>query len=417
MKTIQLSETQIRKIIKRLQNKGFTHVKIELEANFDYSSSLCYECDGNGEIYDDEDDEYHTCYDCDGTGRGGEGDLESIGDELEEELRALTTPTYFRAYNDGSVNFEVTTTIPVKDIRVLPKLIAHFKNHPSYVNAENAGMHISILTSGGYDCAPYLDERLAENFKNEVSKLLPALFFLSAADYKTRPQRYRSFQIKRGKSGYPMINQMTNGYEFRTFDTCYSKPDMVLNFLDTISRVMRYYSNETIKRELYPETTFYNGVYSDKPVAQYFDTEKRIKALRASLGVLFSSQQADSLIAYYRLKPITEVQAYKVATKQIREVHHPSKSKLVQERVNETKRTLENVFYGQADSTRLISKALIADKLTSEQLHAIYKVVSEEVDRRANREETERKEKINQIINNATRDGYQLSSDLVAMKG
>lgn len=214
---------------------------------------------------------------------------------------------FSRFYDDRSVDSEYTFTVPltIKGINVATKLITTFRELGdeigSGINVAGAGMHIALLNdpAGNYepssdddyshehddecydfddcDCPAecehgyevhqaacniwdntycgevegasdssdqnHLDPVKLIIFKQAMSKLLPALYFLATPSAKARPLEYRTPQISDTK--YSAIS--TRGgrvLEYRVFETCYQRPEMLLDYVQVIAKTLEFYANE-----------------------------------------------------------------------------------------------------------------------------------------------------------------------------
>ena len=305
----------LKSTIQAIKDAGFGYVKVELEAQLerpDYDNDgeyvTCHECDGggyheceecSGEGYNEveltrpdgstsdltEEVTCDGCYgegtrecgECEGSGEvyneyssdGEFGSVDSCDEFIQEQLSAEAKEAliYGRFYNDGSVDSEYTFTIPVEKVNVLPEFIDSFNKLAEAVgngmDVYGAGMHIAVLptaSNGRYPVpsAVELNPEGLQNFKTEVTKLLPALFVAATSGNFTRCLNYRNPQI--GLDKYSAIH-VVNGrcFEFRLFETCYQRPEAVFEFLETISRTLEYYKDPSKKVEVQgKEFVFYD---------------------------------------------------------------------------------------------------------------------------------------------------------------
>lgn len=285
-------------IKKDIKDAGFGFIKVELEAELgrggeDSRYEHCEDCDGRGNT-DCEQCEGHgtltselrttsgrlldeteeiECDECYGSGEQecgycyGEGEVErestDFGDEddcgrfiLENVSKeAADALNYSEFYDDGSVDSEFTFTLPIEKAHLLPEFINAFSKLAdaigNEIEVEGAGMHISVLmqeTNGVYPANHVdLNSRKVENFKNEVTKLLPALFIAACSGNFTRELGYRHPKVDWDK--YSAINIFGSGFEYRVFETCYQRPEAIFEFLGTIARTLEYYKDTSKKVE------------------------------------------------------------------------------------------------------------------------------------------------------------------------
>lgn len=320
----RLSESQIA-AIQRMKSQGFTHAKIELEAQLNRSYGENYEdcsdcdegrmdcpyCDGIGvaedtthspngrtlyltAVCDDcEGDGLITCSTCDGDGRS-ETDFDWSNEENCENyilsyvsLAARAALVYSRFYDDGSVDSEFTFTVAMDDLHLAVEYLDAFnalaRENGGGMDTDGAGMHLSVLTSGTYPTSQQLDPDKIENFKTEVQKLLPALYFVASPDHASRSLEYRSPKIDEDKhNGYPAI--CTHGdtaLEYRIFETCYQRPEALLENYEVIANTLKYYSS----RHLNLTTTTVGGqnLRYTRGLARFYDSPERLEALNQGL--------------------------------------------------------------------------------------------------------------------------------------
>jgi hypothetical protein len=203
--------------IKRIKAAGFTHFKVELEADL-----------SRDDDFDDED--YCRRF---------------ILSTLREETRRVLN--FSRFYNDGSVDSEFTFTLPIEHAWRTVEIIEAFNDladaNGHGMTTDRAGMHLSLLTSGTYPTSRTLNATKLANFTTQVTKLLPALYAASSHDGLTRSMGYRRPQISPEKdSVYPAIcTHDGTCLEYRLFDTCYDQPEAVLEKIQVISATLVYF--------------------------------------------------------------------------------------------------------------------------------------------------------------------------------
>ena len=285
MKTLEQS-------LKEIKNRGFTHMKFELEANFNMEGSReCYDCDGTGiETYEDDyGDEQET--DCQYCGGCGEVNGELDYDELESYIvntiseQAREQMVYAQAYNDGSVDTEYTFTVTLDGVKYVPEIMRAFREgcdrEGGDFNTNNAGFHIAVLTESTYPCSTELNQEYLDNFKREVTRLLPALYHEATPDNKTRGLEYRPPRISSNK--YSCISIHEGSMEYRLFDPCFDTPEQVFEYVKVIANTLRYYSNRKLKKNLYDKFEINGELERQNSLGVLYKTPDNIKALQNTL--------------------------------------------------------------------------------------------------------------------------------------
>lgn len=194
--------------------------------------------------------------------------------------------SYIRLYNDGSVDTEITMTIPLytrdgrpsnEGVERLPELLTAFKDTfqplQNVFNVSNAGLHIAALFSSDFSYPSEADNymrrthphsrrlhsRKLKNFKLAMTELLPALYFLGAPDSKTRQLQFRrpniSVDILRDRETsmgyydnpkYSAISYRDGALEYRLFDTCYETPERIHDYVMVIANTMKFLSMKAV---------------------------------------------------------------------------------------------------------------------------------------------------------------------------
>jgi hypothetical protein len=318
MSKYTLSASQLT-AVQAMKEKGFTHGKIELEAQLNRCDSDGYEdcgdcdegrvdcnyCNDSGVVEDTtvsangrmlyitavcdgcDGDGYNTCSTCDGdyeSSGGAEWDEDRCNDFLHAHVspEAVQALTYSEFYNDGSVDSEFTFTLKLDDLGYAVEYLDAFNALADAIgggmDTDGAGMHLSVLTSGVYPSRDRLDADKLENFSREVTKLLPALYFVASPDHNSRSLQYRPCRIAPDK--YAAISTH-DGYslEYRIFETCYQRPTALLEDFEVIANTLKYYSNRTVS--LNEAVTVASSGY--RGVARFYDNSRRLKALNDGL--------------------------------------------------------------------------------------------------------------------------------------
>lgn len=351
---------------------GFSHIKIEMEADLgredneeEYECEECYgegnidcsECDGSGVVNAErpngtdvevECDECGgegriECGYCDGSGQqyGNSSDdwdtgtcnewiKEHVSDEAREAL------TYSQFYYDGSVDSEMTLTLPVKNADYLVEYLQAFKalgdEIGNGVDTGGAGLHISVLPacSSGYFPAPRGGLPVAKwnNFQREVTKLLPALYMLASADEISRGLSYRRPQISDEEKYSAIFSSGRSSLEYRLFETCYNKPEMVMEYIEVIAKTLRFYHNPRLKvKALQKQFVIGDG---ERHTSRFYQTPDKISILRNQLKYLRPEGKSMSELMKSRKVPnMTELKKLQSAKKsQLRKKWYADKKRV-----------------------------------------------------------------------------------------
>jgi hypothetical protein len=203
-----------------------------------------------------------VCDTCDGNCRSEE---DSHYEELDAYIlntiprEAREAIVFTRAYLDGTVDTEYTFTIATEAVRYVPDVIRAFQgycdNNGGDFNSDNAGFHIAVLTERTYPCQIGLNREKLDNFKSQVTRLLPALMHEASPDRYTRGLEYRHIKIREydgdSSNKYSAIYIQTGAMEYRVFDPCYDDPEYVFEYIQAIASTLRYYSKRKLKANLY----------------------------------------------------------------------------------------------------------------------------------------------------------------------
>lgn len=233
----------------------------------DEGSNRCDDCNGEGEIERERDESTST------------GSLRYCHDFLMKELEALGLAkydenewfslkktgrdshwipqrplVYAEFYNDGSVDSEFTFTLAMDDpksVFLLPKVVVAWNKLVEQIgngiDVDGAGMHMALLNDpechySGHQEYTSIDARRVSNFGKSMNLLLPALFFLGACNGKSRGMDFRRPQV--GMDTHrSAIDYRGGALEFRVFDTCYEKPDQLLDNVVVMSKCIGYWSD------------------------------------------------------------------------------------------------------------------------------------------------------------------------------
>lgn len=308
----------LKEAVEQIKSAGFSHIKVELEGDIGrdgeqecsdcYGDSRvdCYECDGEGyvgtgnytRISDEEVKE--ECGHCDGEGRvecdscEGSGELgnytneETCEDFMREYVPSAVNDrlTYGRFYEDGSVDSEFTFTLPIEHVEDVTEWMKAFvalsDECGGRLDVSGAGLHIAVLpnTSGGqYPCSGHLDRAGIANFKSEMTKLLPALFFMASSGHQSRDLGYRHASISDGK--YHAISTGDDRWlEYRVFETCYDRPEAFFDYVKVIANSLKFYADPSLKvKTLGKQFGFNDG----ETVARFYNTPEQLRILNATI--------------------------------------------------------------------------------------------------------------------------------------
>lgn len=322
-----MSKTALERAIERIKKAGFSHIKVEMEADLgredaDYECSDCYgegyddcyECEGRGIVsgtrpnntdVEVECDECNgegrvECNYCNGSGRASNEEhydedychnflLENVSEEARKHL------TYGKFYYDGSVDSEFTFTIPIEHSADLPQWIEAFNKLGNDeigngVDTGGAGLHVSVIpeySKGDYPIHSnnyQFPSRNIENFKTEVQKLLPALFFLASANKVSRSFEYRAPRISDSDKYSAIFTHSDTTLEYRLFETCYNEPEKIFEYIEVIANTLEFYTDPTKKVEMLGKQFDFGG--RGTGVNRFYNTPEKINILRYQLKYL-----------------------------------------------------------------------------------------------------------------------------------
>lgn len=326
---------------------GFSHIKIEMEADLgreedDYECDECYgegrvdcpECDGTGVVMATRPNGTEVevececcdgegridCEYCDGTGERSSGDNNWTCDACDEWIRdyvsedARKALTYSKFYYDGSVDSEMTLTLPVANAEYLVEYLQAFKalgdEIGNGVETGGAGLHVCIIPkeSNGYYPAERgtLPEINYDNFSRQVSKLLPAMFLLAGPDSISRGLGYRVPQVSSVQKYSAIYSDYRSSLEYRLFETCYDTPETIKDYVEVIANTLKFYVDPTLTVEDYNMT--FNMTDNNRDVARFYRTPESIKLLRSQLKyVKPSGKKVHELLKEREVPTITEL--------------------------------------------------------------------------------------------------------------
>lgn len=295
--------------IKNCPYKG-KGIKIELEANLhrDSTPQICTVCSGTGEVLCNEClGELSECGECSQIGYmdcepcGGSGRTIRAVRRMDEQMcqdfilsnvsdNAKNSLVFSKTYYDGSVDTEFTFTLPLEKARYSIEFIKAFKKLADALGTKlevhGAGMHIAILNSSTckYPGGNSLDARRTRNFKYSMNRLLPALFFLASSDHKSRRLNYRSPSITSNK--YSAISYNKKCFEYRVFETCYDRPEAIIDNICIIANTLRYYHYRKITHPFFGKIGTFSFLDMGLGIERFYKNETNFRALMAGIEVL-----------------------------------------------------------------------------------------------------------------------------------
>lgn len=242
--------TAIIKAVERAKNSQFkaTAIKVELEAQLQrngdfYSTTFCH-------------DFIMERLEKLGLAEHDHNDYIRLSHDVETHWFPLGPLTYAEFYCDGSVDSEFTFTLMIdkpENVFLIPKVIKIFKELAKAVgngmDVRGAGMHMAFLNSphGDYPSdTSSADENRFHNYRISMRMLLPALFFLAANKEISRGLGFRRPDVGRN-SHRTAIDYRQGALEFRVFDTCYNKPEAILDNIVVMSNTMKYWKDKFVK--------------------------------------------------------------------------------------------------------------------------------------------------------------------------
>lgn len=333
----------IKKAIKDIKGAGFGYIKVEMEAllnredaarrcrSCERGQAQCTACEGRGVIVTPPNAQYMTetvtnCTACNGVGhstctacngRYNQGTWscteshkfildyvlrEYYGSSYEEMRAANPVPPYTterRAifygmpdliygwfYDDHSVDSEYTFTIPIDKVGVLPTYLKAFKalgRETDYMDVSGAGMHISVLpadSNGKYPCTTRMPRDKVDNFSVQMSKLLPALYFLSTPSHRHRALSYRIPRVSKDTKYSAIFTHGDTCFEYRVFETCYERPEAIFDFIGVIAKSLRFYADPKLTVKKLGKQF---GITGDGNIGSNFSTPEQLRILNATV--------------------------------------------------------------------------------------------------------------------------------------
>lgn len=317
----------LEKTIASIEGAGFSHIKVELEAQLDrleddsecwecsgYGTESCANCDGEGAVEEEEligqnyRNNWVECSDCYGEGRvdcsycEGQGNCNGNGNFSDEDScyqylldhvsqEAKDNLTYGLFYNDHSVDSEFTFTVPASHAHTIVEWIKAFSSLADEIgnglDVDGAGMHISVIpaeSGGNYPVRNFhMPEDKLENFREQNTKLLPALYFLASANHRSRVLEYRNPRISDESKYSAVFTHHGTCFEYRLFETCYERPEAIFEYLEVIANTLKFYADPELEVDRIG-TRF--GFADGGGMSRTYDTPEQLRVLNAQIKQL-----------------------------------------------------------------------------------------------------------------------------------
>lgn len=289
--------------VKAIKEAGFTHIKVELEAQLNrrgygtlyHDTRDCDTCKGKGYLPVIDENKKHVgnkeCGTCNGEATIGHGTFfferdsdcqRFINTRISNEAKEAIN--FMRFYNDGSVDSEVTFTLPIDEPKYIIEVINAFKElaekNGHGMDVAGAGMHIAVLPRPLYPTSARLPADKIQNFRTEVAKLLPALYIACAADKTTRGLSFRRPQISASMKYSAIYTRGDTMLEYRIFDTCYQRPETMYEYIGVIARTLEYYKDPTKKVTTLGETF---PLYEERDLKALIKFPEQVEVLKKQL--------------------------------------------------------------------------------------------------------------------------------------
>jgi hypothetical protein len=317
-------KTALKAAVDQIKDAGFGYIKVELEADLKRTEDVvCEDCNGGGYIecdncngsgaYDtgytvgrNNETVFEECDDCQGEGEitcstcDGEGNLGENMSEgdcqrfIENELRPETRQAmnYMEFYEDGSVDSELTFTLPIENVEMVTEVIEAWNaladNIGNGMDIDGAGMHISVLPTSCNGYYPCEDSDISgfgmENFKKQVTKLMPTLFFLGSVDKHSRTLEYREPQVSRSEKYSAIFTHYDTCLEYRLFETCYEKPESFFDYVEVIANTLKFFANPSLEVKTVGKDFIFPSYGYD--LQRFFNDGNALRVLNAQIGYL-----------------------------------------------------------------------------------------------------------------------------------
>lgn len=295
----------ILKAVTKIKTQGWTSIKVELETNLEREDDLD-DCYG----YMMESLEQY------GLTEQGVGYFTNHNEDYTSSWTVKGALSYLEVYNDGSVDTECTFTLSLKDpdnIFLLPKIVQVFvdmcNEYGNEFDTDGAGMHMALLNTSDYDPDRGLsheDVAKFNNFKKSMAGLMPTLFFLGANSPASRGMNFRRPGV--GYATHRAAIDWRGALEFRVFDTCYDKPEAILDNVVVMANCLKFWS-DTYKDPNVDAKDVTFGNDNDFTLERLYVHIKHIDLLRYGLKHLKPS--------YYTIRQLKAQRGFKVTKRAI----------------------------------------------------------------------------------------------------
>jgi len=332
--------------IEQIKKAGFSHIKVELEADLgrdgerecsdcDDGYSDCDECNGDGVLMAERPNGTEVeveCDECYGEGRVECGYCDGRGydggyydeDYCETFMRdwvgsdVLSRLTYGNFYEDGSVDSEFTFTVPIEHYKDIVVWIDSFKALSEDIgngyNTGGAGMHISLIpkeSNGNYPNRHRMPDDKIENFAEQMSKLLPAMLFFSSNNEVSRGLSYRTPQVSHDEKYSAIYTHDGTCIEYRAFETCYDEPERIYEHIEVVAKTLQFYVDPTKTVETMGFRFNFSDSYSGqegRQLSRFYDTPEKIAVLRKQLKYIKPDGKSNAeLMAQRGVSGITDL--------------------------------------------------------------------------------------------------------------
>lgn len=235
---------------------------------------------------------------------------------------------YAQFYNDHSVDSELTFTLSLrspKDILLLPKIIDIWNDFADWAgdsrDVDGAGMHIALLNDPECEYpvnSTGVDNMRFVNFRRSLGLLLPSLYFLGTPDKRSRALEYRKPAVESEQtvddddgSKYWAIWYDGGAVEFRVFDTCYERPEAILDNVCVVANAMQFWTDTFVNPKLddvCKRTDFGND--SSYLLERFYSTITHLELLDRGLKILKPS--------YYSIRQLKAQREFKTNKSSLR---------------------------------------------------------------------------------------------------
>lgn len=245
------------------------------------------------------------------------------GNTYARKHRPIGALKYSRFYVDHSVDTECTFTLSVEEdpsvVLKLPEIVRAFTSIADIIgngiDVRGAGMHMALLNSRGA-VYPYehFDEQRFRNFQKSMHLLMPALYFLGSVDETSRGLHYRQPYVNSPGHGskYWAVNYAGGALEYRIFETCYQRPEAILDNIVVIANCMRHWTSEYTPHGLSRITRSTRfGVDNSNRLDRFYRNRQHFELLFAGLEHLKPT--------YYTAEQLCEMRQFKITPSKLDE--------------------------------------------------------------------------------------------------